>query len=306
MEAKYKKFLEFSWRDSEDWQLYYSNLSDIPQPKQVEHFKKRFYKLKIDNDFDVKWVPPAPQAETNNRTSYPTNNLVNNRSINSPFLAATESLLWVVFLISNIIIPVHTLKLVGVCLLIRVIRRTGRPQLNMEYAQSIFLDEHFQLILYALLLFIDRFNYFTMVPLYLTAVLNLCEYIKGNPTRFGIVMPYVNKIYNKRVELALMRANVEVAIGFLLVFGIFVGLNSFISPIFFWQYLRFKYIVNNDIKHSFGKLNGLINGVKNKPSVPGAIKYVLTKIQWFAEYMGRTEAAPGAPGQAAGSNCNIF
>jgi len=65
------------------------------------------------------------------------------------------------------------------------------------------------------------------------------------------------KLINKRVELAGMRANTEVAVGFLLVAGIFLGLNSFLIPIFFWQYLRFKYIVNEDIKRSFTRLNTL-------------------------------------------------
>ena len=314
MEEKYKKFLEFSWRDSAEWQLYYTNLSEIPHPSKVEHFKKRFYKLKIDGDFDVKWVPPAQSEATNNTTNSraysnpnPSSNFNNyastGRSINSPILATIEALLWLGFILS-IVIPAHTLKIACITLLLRVIRRTGKPQFTIEYAQVIFMDEHFQMLLYSLLFMIDRFNLFTLVPLGITAVLNICEYAKNNQTRFASVMPYINKVINKRVELALMRANCEVAIGFLLFIGLFFGINSFVLPIFFWQYLRFKYIVNNDIKHSFSRLNGVVNSFKNKPSCPSPVKFAIGKIQQFAEYLGRSEAGPGQT--AGGANCTIF
>ena len=307
MEEKYKKFLEFSWKDSPEWQLYYTNLSQAPHPSKVEHFKKRFYQLKIDSDFDVKWVPPQTTSNSNTNSgqnySAPTNYAQPMSGYDSPILLIVEMLLWFGFLASAIISH-HCLKIVALALLIRVIRRTGRPHFTVEYAQVLFLDEHFQLLLFAMLLMIDRINFFTLIPLGITSLLNLSEYIKRNERNFASIAPYTNKIYNKRVELALMRANTEVAIGFLMIIGIFFGLNSFIVPIFFWQYLRFKYIVNNDLKTTFSRLNSYINNFKNKPSVPAALKYVLDKIQHLGDYMGRTEAGPGQGAGAA--NCQIF
>lgn len=317
MEEKYKKFLEFSWKDSPEWQIYYSNLSEVPHPSKIEHFKKRFYKFKIDADFDVKYTPTSQSESSNNSNSRSNqyqysnpnpNSQYNNyattgQSINSPLLATIEAATWVGFLLS-ILMPYYTLKIAALALLLRVIRRTGKPKFTIDYAQLIFLDEHFQLLLFSILFMIDRFNLFTLVPLGITAVLNICEYARNNQNKFTQFMPYINKIINKRVELALMRANVEVAIGFLLVLGIFLNLNSFILPIFFWQYLRFKYIVNNDIKLSFAGLNGYMNRFKNRNSTPGAVKFIVEKIQQFAEYMGRTEAQPGQA--AGGANCTIF
>jgi hypothetical protein len=309
MEQKYKKFLEYNWKDSAEWQLYLSNLSEVPPGNKVEHFKKRFYKFKVDHDFDVKWVP---QENTTNNNTYQRANAHQHSFTSQPgpsnpiggnILAIVEVIVWGIFLITALI-QIHTLKFASLALLIRVIRRIGLPKFSMEYAQMLFLDEHFQQLLYVVLFMIDRLNFFTIVPVGITAVLNISEFIRTKPAIFRGLLPYANKIINKRVELALMRANTEVGIGFLLFIGIFMGINSFILPIFYWQYLRFKYIVNNDIKLSFSKLNSYIDNIKNKPNTPGLLKLILTKIQEFASYLGRTEAAPGQP--AGGANCNIF
>jgi hypothetical protein len=318
MEEKYKKFLEYSWKDSPEWQMYYTNLSDIPHPSKVEHFKKRFYKFKIDPDFDVKWTPPQTNSNSNNQTnqnstgqsytasnnSYSQNYSSNQMSsFDSPIIAGVETLLFFGFL-ASILISNHSLKIVCLALVLRVLRRTGRPYFTVAYAQMLFLDEHFQMLLSALLLMIDRINFFTLIPLSITAILNITDYVKKHERRFSSISSFSNNIYNRRVELSLMRANTEVAIGFLMVIGVFFGLNSFVVPIFFWQYLRFKYIVNNDIKITFSKLNSYITSFKNKPNVPGVVKYIFDKIQQFGEYMGRTEAGPGQA--AGGANCLIF
>jgi hypothetical protein len=319
MEEKYKKFLEFSWKDSPEWQMYYTNLSDIPHPSKVEHFKKRFYKLKIDPDFDVKWTPPQINSNPNNQNShtngsgasYSSSNNYNSQNysshpmsgFDSPLLAGLETLLFFCFL-ASIIISNHSLKIVCLALILRVLRRTGRPHFTVEYAQVLFLDEHFQMLLSGLLLMIDRINFFTLIPMSITAILNISEYIKKHERRFSSISLYSNNIYNRRVELSLMRANTEVAIGFLMIIGVFFGLNSFVVPIFFWQYLRFKYIVNNDLKITFSRLNNYITSFKNRPGVPGFVKYIFDKIQQFGEYMGRTEAGPGQA--AGGANCQIF
>jgi hypothetical protein len=319
MEEKIKKFLEFNWRDSAEWQSYFSNIFPTPPGNKVEHYKKKFYKLKIDPDFEISWdVSQNGQSGTTNTTNTNTTSTNQNSRASFPntfyaspvntqtsiLLSYVEASLWVGFMIS-IVPQYHTLKFAALALLIRVYRRVGFPRLSMEFAQQLFLDEHFQLLLYALLFLIDRFNLFVLVPLCMTALLNLSEIMKAasNPI-FRFLTPYCDKLLNKRVEFALMRSNVEIAIGFLLFVGIFLGLNSFLTPLFYWQYLRFKYIINNDTKTSFGNVNGYINAIKTNANVPGGLKFVLEKIQQFGEYMGRTE--PTGNQGAGGQNCIIF
>jgi hypothetical protein len=304
MEEKYKKFLEFDWTKSTEWQLYYSNLYPTPPGNKILTYKKKFYKNKIDPDFDDKYLPPEPSTTSNTQQqSYAQPNYPMPSTTASPILGILEAFVWLIFL-GSVIINYHTLKIACVALLIRVIKRTGKPSFTLQYAQLIFLDEHFQLLLYALLFFIDRSNYFTLVPLIITGILNIGEHFRNNARVFSFLKPYCTIIVNKRVQIAQTRSDIEVAIGFFLVIGIFLGLNAFFLPIFYWQYLRFKYIVNEDCKRTFGKMNHYLEAFKTKPSIPSPVKFIISKIQQFASYLGRTEAAPGQA--AGGANCNVF
>lgn len=315
MEAKYKKFLEFDWVNSKEWHFYIENDVYPPPPlKKIDFFKRKFYKLKIDPEFDVNFQPPSESTTSNNsqNANNPNNNYSRTQNpytnpppgINprlSPILHKAEIFLWGFFSIS-FIIGFSPLKLSALALAARVIRRVGMPKFNIEFAQHLFLDEHFQILLYNLLFMIDRLNIFVLIPLFITCLMNVSEYFKLNG--ISVFSKYTDLIYNRRVEIAKLRSNIEVGIGFLLVVGIFLGLNSILLPVFYWQFLRFKYIVNEDTKGTFAKLNGHVNNFKNKPSTPSFLRYIIEKLQGFATYLGRTEAAPGQP--AGGQNCVIF
>lgn len=313
MEAKYNKFLEFNWKDSQEWQNYYRDIYPTPPGNKIEYYKKKFFRLKIDPDFDIKWAPS--DNSSNSQNAYTTNSsTTNNTSYRAPgapsrnvgivkIASHFEAFFWLSFLVT-IFVQFHTLKIAILAFIIRILRRLGRPRFAMEYAQELFLDEHFQMLLYVFLLMIDRITFFSLLPIAITAVLNICIYVRQNQEIFRPLVPYCEKIVSKRVEIAKSRANTELAIGFLFIFGIFFGLNSFVLPIFYWQYLRFKYIVNEDIKAAFSRLNIYVNVFKNKPWLPSALKYVIGKLQEFFEYLGRTE--PTNNQRAGGQNCNIF
>ncbi|MFM7853428.1 MAG: hypothetical protein ACKO96_16290, partial [Flammeovirgaceae bacterium] len=208
--------------------------------------KKKFYKLKVDSEFDINWEPANTTSQTGSNqatnTSYQQN--FQYPSANPPFItgskmdigiAGIECGIWLYFFLAIFAARHHLLKVLCVGLIIRVFRRIGFPKLKMEFAQNLFLDEHFQLFLYTCLFFIDRLNLFVLVPLQITAVLNIADFFKTY-----MKIKAFDYIFRKRVELAAIRANSEVAVGFFLIIGVFFGLNSFVLPLFFWQYMRFK------------------------------------------------------------------
>ena len=41
MEAKHKQFLEFNWRDSQEWQNYYRDIYPTPPGNKIEYYKKK-------------------------------------------------------------------------------------------------------------------------------------------------------------------------------------------------------------------------------------------------------------------------
>ena len=303
MEIKFKAFSQYSWQNSAEWQLYYENLFPKPPGNRIEFWKKKFYKLKVDGDFDIKWEKPA-EAQYNNRQAtnfnYPSSNPpFASGSILDLIVTSIECGLWIYFFVSIFLVKHQVLKIVCLALIIRVFRRVGFPKLKMEFAQNLFLDEHFQLFLYSCLFFIDRLNFFVLLPLEITAILNISEYFKTY-----LKVGFLNFIFRKRVDLAIIRANLEIAVGFFLIIGIFFNLTSFILPIFFWQYMRFKYIVNKDIESSFTRINNQINVFKNSQRCPSPIKFVIDKVQQVCSYFTRTESAPGQA--AGGQNCVIF
>ena len=310
MEDKYKKFKEFDWQSSQEWQLYYSNLYPTPGPSKIERFKKKFYKNKIDPDFDIDYTPPEDTSSNTSQsqqqyTSYhPPHAPV---AINSPVLLNIETLVFFLFAFS-LPFNFHSLKIVTLGLLIRTIRLCGKPQWKIEYAQILFTNETFQLLLSTLVLFIDRFNYYLMLPCGISVLLYVCENMKAmNNQMLNGFMGYIDTIVNKKAELIQCKAHVEVAIGFLLVVGFFFKTNAFILPIIYWQLMKMKYVMNPNIQVSFRILNEKVNGVKNKPGVPPIAKMVIEKIQWVFEYMGKVEMPKeGGQQQSAGPSCIIF
>jgi hypothetical protein len=58
-----------------------------------------------------------------------------------------------------------------------------------------------------------------------------------------------------RVELALFKSHLEIVLAFVSVCLILTGRLAPIFPIFYWQYLRIRYLVSNYTKHSFSQLD---------------------------------------------------
>ena len=315
MEEKYKKFKEFDWQASQEWQLYYSNLYPTPGPSKIERFKKKFYKNKIDPDFDIDYKPPEDTSSNTSSSSQSHQQYTSYQppqasvAINSPVLLNIETLVFFLFTFS-LPFDLYSLKIGSVGLLLRTIRLCGKPQWKIEYAQILFTNETFQTLLSTLVLFIDRFNYYLMLPCGISVLVYVCENMKAmnNPMLSGF-MGYIDTIVNKKTDLIQCKAHVEVAIGFLLVIGFFFKINSFILPIIYWQLMKMKYVMNPNLQVSFHILNEKVNEIKNKPGVPPMAKMVIDKIQWAFEYMGKVEIpkeAQQGQQQAAGPSCIIF
>ena len=85
---------------------------------------------------------------------------------------------------------------------------------------------------------------------------------------------YFDMILNRKENLLQDRANIEVGIGFLLIIGVFMRLNSFLLPIIYWQLMIVKYFLQPKIKKSFELLNGHVNKFKNSSTCPAILKVV--------------------------------
>ena len=53
MEEKYKKFKDYNWDNSKEWNSYFTNIFPTPTQNKALRYKKKFYRNKIDPDFDI-------------------------------------------------------------------------------------------------------------------------------------------------------------------------------------------------------------------------------------------------------------
>ena len=81
MEKKFQKFQNFDWVNSDLWQSYYRNLYPSPPLSKLDKYKRKFYKLKIDPDFDINYK--IKEQQTNNNNYYSSDNNYNNKTSNN-------------------------------------------------------------------------------------------------------------------------------------------------------------------------------------------------------------------------------
>ena len=336
MEEKYKKFKEFNWVESEEWQAYYRNLYPTPPPSKILRYKKKFYRNKIDEDFDIDYKPPG-EEETNPTTGSSTSSNTNTSSnytnqsyqqnftpeqtfetynaaqsfahpINSSMLVNIETALMVLFMIS-LPLRIKTTLLAVLAFGVRTVRTVGIPQFNLNYLQALVMNDNFHTLIFAGQTLVDRFNYYMMVPVAVSALIALADNLKKSNINIGGIKKHIDTINQQKENLIQDKTHIEVAIGFISVAGIFLKLNSILTPVIYWQMMKVRYTLNPYIKQSFKELNQYTNNFKNSNKCPGPLKFVIEKIQWAFNYMGQVNTVPQngqGSNQGAGSMCNVF
>lgn len=318
MEKKYKEFLQFSWKDSPEWQSYYTNIFPIPPVNKIERYKKKFYKLKIDSDFDVNYEPPTGQSSNTNTSQQQSYNQYPSPAASTPSaLLNLETMIMLLFAIS-LPFAYHSTKIAAFVYLMRTFRLCGKPQWNSQYGQMLFTYDGFHLALYSLLLLVDRFNYYLILPIGMKMIIDISDNLKVmNIPALKSFMQYTDLIVNKKQEIITCKGHVEVAIGFLMLIGIFFKINSFILPIAYWQLMKVKYIISPEVKYSWVLLNQYTEKVKKNPNIPQIVVMIIDKVQWAFSYMGKVEQpsqqqSGSGSGQEANSNsgglggCRVF
>ena len=289
--------------------MYWSNLYPTPPVSKIERYKRKFYKNKIDSDFDIDYKPSETSNSNTNSNSNSTFTDSNSgysytyafppfKPINSVLLKTIETYLLFFFLFS-LPFRFYSKQIAFIAYLIRTLRLNGIPKWKVEYLQGLMGIDSVHVFFYSLVLFIERFNYYLILPVALAAVIDSCENIKDDKN-LNVFKKYFDLVLKNKENLLQERANIEVGIGFLLIVGVFLKLNSFLLPIIYWQLMKVKYFLQPRIKKSFEILNSYVNKFKNSQNCPNLMKIVIEKIQWLFEYFGKVEP------KNQNSSCMIF
>ena len=316
MDQKYKIFKEYNWAYSNDWKTYYNNLYPSPPITKLLHYKKKFYKNYIDPDFDINYIPPeGEKIETEykpppdvieknlkkNKNQNNVNNLneENQKSNYQKILEKYElskknykpiklnifkySQLFFTFLFIISIpfgIKTHTFALDS--FLIKLFREIGKPSFAKLYLQYLLLNDTFHTLIYIFICSIDNYNYYMLLPIIISSFISFLEDFKDN----NCLKKYLLEIEKFKIELIQNKTHIEVIIGFLQIIGVLLSINTFKTPIIYWNFLRFRYFINPFVYKSFEELNEKINKIKEKKTMPKFVNYIITKIQLMFNYFG--------------------
>ena len=316
MEQKYKIFKEYNWAYSNEWKTYYNNLYPSPPITKLLHYKKKFYRNYIDPDFDINYIPPeGEKIETEykpppdvieknlkkNKNQNNVNNLneENQKSNYQKILEKYElskknykpiklnifkySQLFFTFLFIISIpfgIKTHTFALDS--FLIKLFREIGKPSFSKIYLQYLLLNDTFHTLIYIFICSIDNYNYYMLLPIIISSFVSFVEDFKDN----NCLKKYLLEIDKFKMELIQNKTHIEVIIGFLQIIGVLLSINTFKTPIIYWNFLRFRYFINPFVYKSFEELNEKVNKIKEKKMMPKFVNYIINKIQLIFNYFG--------------------
>jgi hypothetical protein len=254
MNEIYNNYLNYNFEESLLWKDYLKRIYPPPPENRIEYFKKEFYKNKIDNNFDVNYIPNKITIHFNY------NELIGKNGI---------ELFYIIF--NYLMIFVYLQFFYLLCFLyfiIKSIEKEGMIKFTKEYLLKITKNYDFSLIILSLIIMIDGSrNIFLSIIFILREFLYLLKIIK-----ILYKHPTILKIWEKREKFIQICSNCEFFGFFPLIYGIFVGMNSFFFIIIYAQYLKFRYYCSPHMNQTVQTINNYLDDIKNNQSTPEFIK----------------------------------
>lgn len=283
MEEKYTQFINYPWNTSQEWRMYFNNLSEIPSTRElVMHFRKRFYKLKVDPEFDVKYDPNTSKQNEKQKTEKP-------KGVIDTLFASIEGFIWVAYFF-NILIQNNVFKLCLISTILRFIRNKYKytigikslmPSFNKETLKSIMSDEYFHLLLYINILILcnEKVSYLLLFPVSITAVHCISDYFANYLRVFIFFKKYFEKVLNKRSEIFSIRGFSFVLIGvYLILIGLTFNWNSNLFICIYLIYLFFLFHFNENVRKTFTKIRNSLEYINESSNIPKFVKILIKKI----------------------------
>jgi len=291
MEKKYEEFSNYNWNDSQEWKTYFNNLSEIPRTTHlVMHFRKRFYKLKIDPDFDDKYMPKTEINNSNNTYTHPENskneNLSDKKSIFDLLITSIECCLWVAYFFN---ILLQNYNLIVICLIplsIELFKDYRSSKDNKEYFSNLSYNEYFHIFIYVELLYVGKINYFFLFPITLTAFYFINFYFSNYLRILTFLKNYFDKITSQKDNIDSIRGFTFILLGFYTLLGYLLGWIGIFFTVLYFIFLRFLYTHNYNVMNNFIKISRIIEYVMISNKAPAFVKFILNFLKNFIAKIG--------------------
>lgn len=166
-------------------------------------------------------------------------------------------------------------------------------------------------------------SFFVHAPLLISAVLILSvefkKIITDNPSfpilSIGMIKDWIEKGANQAMQEygRLVRADLEIYVGFFITGLIFLGQSNFVNVFLYWQLMRMRYMMNMQCQMAFQRLDQKLVLYMHHPYCPGMVptayhkvKGVLTGLVDTQATQNRVQENGGGMMGALKSSCQIF
>lgn len=286
----YQNFLDFDWSDDR-WQKYLESLYPPPNHKQILKFKKKWYKKSIDPDFDESYEPPAPEPTVNftnsssgseGSTSYasaaPQPNFPSSPYADGTkwatmgpkaticFVAYSCSLIMAIGASAGAFPSYQALVVLVSAFVLEILAKYGL-KFKTEYVHSVLLDDVGVMPIMSLTLLTPGLHpwirMFALVPSSITALMSFAQISKAHAKLDQRIRDFFSPLAEAaaRYQLMQVRADVEVALGFVLIGGVFTARAAPISALLFWNFMMMRYMMSSWTQATFRKIDKTLSPV---------------------------------------------
>lgn len=171
-----------------------------------------------------------------------------------------------------------------------IIRKGGFPQMSMEYAQRVMLDENTQMLgILGIASSVGRFTLVCWMPILIHGALTCAATARDQSHVTGIYLKVINmvqrfglqKVSDNQSYLWLMRHDMEVYMGVYLTLGILVGISSILSTLLYWQIMRMRFLMSPPIQQAFSRFDVAISGKLASSWCPKLVETGYIKLRSF-------------------------
>ena len=298
MQDKYKKFKEYDWQHSEAWQSYYRNLFPIPPGDKIEKYKRKFYKLKIDPDFDIHYNEPSSHNNTTSSSSFNSHSTSSNQSNTHssssastssnqfiyPILKLIEIFLLIIFIFS-LLTTTPNLYPILISSLIDIFINCGPPSFTAEYLSLLFQTESLCTFLPSLIMaFTSYTNIFLLIPLCISSILTIHSILLPYSTTISTYIPLLTHIFtflsSTKPTLQLISIYIEIFNAFILnILNFFISKTPLMFVVMYLQQMKIKHIINPQTQTAFNNINAYLTAIKSNQQTPQFMLMCITAIQ---------------------------
>lgn len=284
MEQKYRDFLSYDFDGDEQFRRYLDAIEPPPPLNMLGRYKKKFYRLKVDREFDVEYEPatakPCSEQKPNAKGASVSKYI--------PWTTKLQMILFTVyfmtFCIGYLLRSYYHMVPLGLAFAIGVLKKHGRPKLSSEYWQGVVLDDHLHNLANAVVCTLSFSSTVALsIPLFLRALIFIADFISlaaKKKNKLAILTNnFTGSIAAKRESLLTFKADFEIYIGFYLFITLIMRWTSLYLVYFYWQLMQIKYSVSVYTNIAFTKLAAQMDAITSHSSCPFFVKWPLKALR---------------------------